>query len=259
MSDDMSDVWCGEVFAKGLRKSLIGVLDEYHAQAEDYYFDLTCKNTQQDELLSQRHELLSFAQDLIRATEQFGSVDSRKVAESFVAMLLRQEQRDEKLGLLAFVQDVAYSVFSREALGLADGAVARFWDLLTLMSQISTSGRTLAFLRRVSRCYLLGFDAECAIMCRGVLDAELESHIARDDVLDTADSSNYSLDNRIVTAKRRKVISLEAAKKAHRIREVGNHSVHARPEQPKDVLRIIKDTIFVINELPERKAIAEGS
>jgi hypothetical protein len=253
VTDDLGDVWCGEVFAKGLRKSLVEVFEKYEHESDDYFFDVTCTHQQQEELLAQRQRLLLLATSLVEATEEFGSDESQRIARSFLQMLFRQEDQKQKLGLLGFVYDVAYLTIARAAIKVADNAVDRFWDLLGLMSDVSMSGRTLEFLRRVSRCYLFGFDAECAIMCRGVLDAELESHVAREDVLDTADTSEYSLDNRIVTALRRKIISFEAAEKAHRVRQIGNHRVHRSPEQPKDVLKVIKDTLWVISELAKNE------
>ena len=70
--------------------------------------------------------------------------------------------------------------FGWQAMGMLDTARERFLDLLLLLRDRQPCERAKAFLHRVARCYLFGFDAECVVMCRAVLDSEFDESIVDD-------------------------------------------------------------------------------
>src|SRR5438105_15287060 len=88
----------------------------------------------------------------------------------------------------------------------------RVMQLARLAKPIDTQPRVVGFLTRVSRCFLYGFDAECAIMCRAAIDSALESEISRVD----------PLDQRIDDACRLGRLKPETAHKAHDVCRLGS-------------------------------------
>jgi hypothetical protein len=54
-------------------------------------------------------------------------------------------------------------------------AAKRCWELAGLLKRAAAAESARRFLKRVARCYLLGFDPECVIMCRGALENALNA------------------------------------------------------------------------------------
>jgi hypothetical protein len=130
--------------------------------------------------------------------------------------------------------------------------LGRLGDLVMLMGGTAVSPRTTCFLQRVSRAYLYGFDAECAVFCRSALDVEFEAEISIDDcvgVLGTRKPLQFTLDDRIAVAVRLGRIAQEAGEKARAVKAVGNRAVHDKPEMRRPVLELLKQTIEVLGEL----------
>ena len=72
--------------------------------------------------------------------------------------------------------------FGWEAMGMLSVARSRFLELLLLLKERELTNPAKAFLQRVARCYVFGFDAECVVMCRAVLDRVFETEVSGDDV-----------------------------------------------------------------------------
>lgn len=150
-----------------------------------------------------------------------------------------------------------------EVVQIAKGTAERMWKLLLLAHRLDPGWESAAFLKRVSRCYLFGFDPECVVMCRSTLDAHFNAKIpdnvcARE--LEVEDSprrngpSVFRLCDRIAVAKMTDRISPETAEKADQVRGAGNAVVHHWPEVPKafgDCLNVISTTVAVIRELSD--------
>ncbi len=119
------------------------------------------------------------------------------------------------MGLLSLIHDEVVQDFFKYAIASVDGNVGRFWKLVQVAETMEPTPRTAAFLRSVSRCYLAGFDSECIVMCRSVLDAAFDAEIPRDECGD-----DYSLASKMDVACRSRRISYEAAKAAQRRSDV---------------------------------------
>lgn len=142
-------------------------------------------------------------------------------------------------------------------------AESRISDLLTLVAARSVSPRAATFLDRATRLYLWGFDPECVIMCRAVLEAALTARLA-DDV--DRDDPAPNLDNLLRIAGGRKVLDgFERAKnrkgwrarkgsplwRAERLKWAGNEVLHQRPEVVGSRSTDIQDAREAVRELAE--------
>lgn len=165
------------------------------------------------------------------------------------------ELSESTLAVLELVnEDVAISL-GWEAMHLMRGGEERFWTLLSLTASVEPSWRTAAFLKRVSRCYLFSFDAECVVMCRSVLDAEFEAQVPREYCEDKfgCRRGKYTLEEKILVAEDRAIVSPEIATTAHEIRDLGNKAVHNWPALKKDAADVIGNTLQVLKALGERQ------
>jgi len=122
-------------------------------------------------------------------------------------------------------------------------AEKRATQLVTLIASRRLSDRALAYLDRATRLHLWGFDPECAIMCRSVLEAALVARLS--DLLEL-DEPPPPLEQLLVLAGRNNLLpgyevtannrrgwrarkgSLLAD--ADRIRWIGNQLVHDLPQ-----------------------------
>jgi hypothetical protein len=135
---------------------------------------------------------------------------------------------------------------------LIDRASRRMLDLLPLLECLEPSRPAAQFLQRVSRCYIYGFDSECAILCRSVLDAEFVSLVSNDEcieVLGSRRSLQFNLTDRIATALKKGSITFEGGEAAREVTGLGNKLVHATPAHNVDALHVIKLTLNVMREL----------
>jgi hypothetical protein len=145
---------------------------------------------------------------------------------------------------------------AEDVVGLARSAQSRFQDLFILMQRTRLSAPATRFLRRVSRCYLYGFDVECAIMCRSALDAEFQAEIPSDDCLangsrrTTRDGEPaFNLCERINAAGQTGRLDAESVEMAHEIRLQTNQLIHRNPRPPENLGGIVAKTIRVISAL----------
>ena len=108
------------------------------------------------------------------------------------------------------------------------------------------------FLRRVSRCYIHGFDSECIILCRSVLDAAFDPDAMRDDCIDVLgprDPPNFPLKDRIAVALSRGRLNEGVAAMAWEVRDIGNKAVPGQPSETMDAFTVIAKTLTVLKKL----------
>jgi hypothetical protein len=135
---------------------------------------------------------------------------------------------------------------------IRDGAV-RAMQIWNVVLQSEPSAPTLSFLRHVSKCYVWGFDSECVILCRGVLDSAFrdavpdelcEKHYPRKDALD-----DFGLAKRIVVARKEGKIGENIKKLAFHVKEYGDNAVHYDPTAAQNALQTLCDTVRILTEL----------
>lgn len=211
---------------------------------EDYKNALDNINTNAAALMRGAGELVSmegqlFVDVLAGLEDEAGSTEERK--------LLKE----------ALFEELQYLV-GCDVVRLCEAAEANIVMLLVLGRRGRPSGRGQSFLKRVGRCYLYGFDAKCVVMCRSVLDAELEAEIAADDCIDILGADRrpirdgaplFDLVDRIAVAFKLARISAKGRDAATRVREDGNHAVHRKARVRREVSATVGETLLVIDEL----------
>jgi len=153
--------------------------------------------------------------------------------------------------------------FGLEAMGMLSSARARFLDLLLLLKDRQPCNRARAFLQRVARCYLFGFDAECVVMCRAVLECEFCQTVIDDDQVSdwwewyatTTEGRKYKgrppygqFWAKIQAAWHAKMIGDEDRDAADAVRRRGNDAVHKRPDNG-EALEVVRQTVQVLDAL----------
>lgn len=128
----------------------------------------------------------------------------------------------------------------------------RLLRLVDLFMQEKPQGQTVDFLRRISRCYIWGFDPECVILCRSALDTAFKDKI-HDKICKKyrrpAARYGYTLAQRINAAEKENMISSDRAKKARAVNGVATETVHDQPDITRDSLKFVKMTLAVIQQL----------
>jgi len=141
---------------------------------------------------------------------------------------------------------------SEEAIGTIVEGASRIFQLYKLVLCSVPSPRTQQFLGRLSRCYIWGFDPECVILCRAVIDTAFNKKINYKMCKKypvKRNKSPFSLENRIEVALKEELIDKDIAKKANRVRLRGNIAVHEQPDGIKDVWGTICDTVAVLEKI----------
>ncbi|MCK4850188.1 MAG: hypothetical protein KAT11_02495 [Phycisphaerae bacterium] len=238
-------------------------LDLYRAEREEYLHTVFSKLNLDSKDLLKRIE--TTAKILVEGAGDLPSLDCVGLPKIFSDLAHGKNFRlHDNLMHEALLEGVEYLV-SCELLRIGEDSTERVWKLLLLAQPVSPSSRAASFLKRVSRCYIYGFDPECVVMCRGVLDAEFEAEISTDLCIDVVGARRrrpkinghplFTLNERIIVAEKTDSISKETAKKAHEVRKAGRDVVHKWPKVPKafgDSFRIIGKTLTVIRELRDR-------
>lgn len=154
--------------------------------------------------------------------------------------------------------------FGWEVLGMLDIARERFLELLGLLKDRQPCDRARAFLQRVARCYLFGFDSECVVMCRAVLDREFEAEIPGDDVeswwtwFKTTEQgrkykhAQHNLWARIRTALFKNRLTQDEFDAADAVRDRGNKAIHRRPASG-EALERVRQTVQVLDALAKTR------
>jgi len=143
---------------------------------------------------------------------------------------------------------------SWEAISRIETATNRMLQLYRLVLQMCPSKPIRQFLERLSRCYIFGFDPECIIMCRSVLDTAFRERVPDElckQILcgKTRKRPTFHLVDRIAVARKKDLISAKGRKLADQVKERGNKVVHYQPDLSKEVWETIYDTFLVLQEL----------
>ncbi len=141
---------------------------------------------------------------------------------------------------------------SNNAIGKIEVGASRIFQLYQLVLSSPPSDATQKFLGRLSRCYIWGFDPECVILCRAVLDTAFEKRVDYEICekhCEHRSRGRFSLDDRIDAAQKEKIIDKNIAKKARTVKTQGNEAVHRRPDKIKDVWGTIRDTVAVLEKI----------
>lgn len=120
-----------------------------------------------------------------------------------------------------------------------------------LILPIKPARATVSYLFRLARCYIWGFDPECTILCRSVIDSAFldrvsdemcESHLGPPRHWGTT----FTLKDRITVAHKKGLLDDKMREIAEDIRSIGNDVVHLDPNIAKDSFSAIKNTIAVL-------------
>ena len=142
------------------------------------------------------------------------------------------------------------------AIERVEQGASRIFQLYKLVLCSVPSLPTQQFLGRLSRCYVWGFDPECVILCRAVIDTGFY-HFVSDDICekhrefqkDTKGQHYYTLANRIKASFQEGIIDREIREKAFRIKDRGDEAVHRQPRITKDIWGTICDTVAVLENI----------
>jgi len=200
------------------------------------------------------------AQVLLSGVASLGWFDDQDELDRLLQDRPEGDSEPAKIERLCEIEAID-QLLAERAIAATKKAERRFWELLRHVSMTrNTSPRGQAFLKRISLCYMFGFDAECIVMCRAVLDAEFQANIPTDDCIQTLGANNrrtnrrgqplYDLSERIVVAERTGRIDSAAKDKAQRVVRRGNQVVHRDPgTHQHEALETVTDTLDVIDAL----------
>lgn len=184
--------------------------------------------------------------------------------EAFVSLIdiLEAEEPDKNGNAHEIFSLVAMEAIEESLAQHVIGALAfarkRIINLLSTSKEMVASARARDFLRRVSRTYLLGFDAECIVMCRSALEAQFDAEISNDDCITVLrrqlnvsdrDQPLFNLCEKINVAAKLGKITQQIKSLAHEVRDTANTVVHEKPAPPCDATKILKKTVAVITAL----------
>lgn len=193
----------------------------------------------------------------IKGIEQFGCIDD---IDQFIKVIQEWPNNSTEIQLY---EETIHQHLARTVIKALPIAVTRFRNLghcFSFSRQMSERARN--FLKRLARCYLFGFDNECIIMCRTILDVEFEAEISSDDCIGKRETNKFNRNNqplfdlydRIFVAKELGRIDEITYKLADDVRKQGNNAVHKNPTPDIDSLMIIQNALTVIDKLYSTKA-----
>lgn len=155
-----------------------------------------------------------------------------------------------------------FSYLASEALDQVRHGVIRVLELYELVSRTKPSNVTQSFLARLGRCYIWGFDAECVILCRAVLDTAFRDTVG-DMICEKhlgpgrySKPREFGLNERITAAWKDGMIDEETWKLARDVKMRGDKAVHYQLDVTKKVLDTIRDTLRVIEMVTGGNAVA---
>jgi len=137
---------------------------------------------------------------------------------------------------------------------MEEGA-SRIFRLYNLVLYSNPSKSTQEFLGRLSRCYIWGFDPECIILCRAVIDTVFQDRVAYEICKKHCREplrGGFSLNDRIYAALKEGIIDEDIEKKARTVKKRGNQAVHRQPSVT-NVWGIICDTVAILERITQKK------
>jgi hypothetical protein len=283
MSDSQNEESKGFFYKFDLTNPLEGVIQEYENEREgfwagkdlDYHIEYdkaerfaqfvlkgteSLANTQKIE-----EDLASFQYEATKedtATKKFneesrktvkpGKTPSKEEIEKIKELFRNyieerpEEPRNENSPLRLVWERFCIDLAWQSADKMTEGA-NRIFNLYRLVLSSPPSRPTLDYLLRLSRCYIWGFDPECVILCRSIMDTAFRKIMS--DKLGEENQFDYDLKNRIDVAVEKGFIDGKTGRLAHSVRIRGNKAIHYQPDATKDVWNTIRDTISVLEVL----------
>jgi len=145
---------------------------------------------------------------------------------------------------------------SWEAVGKIEEGAKKIFQLYNLVLCSTPSKSTQQFLGRLSRCYIWGFDPECIILCRAVIETAFNDsvtyEICEKHCRKHSQIGDFSLKDRIEAALKDSIIDKDIAKKAQTVRQRGNQAAHRQPSIT-NVWGIICDTVAILERITQKK------
>lgn len=125
-------------------------------------------------------------------------------------------------------------------------------ELYEFILHTTPSKEVVPYLARLARCYIWGFDSECVILCRSVIDNAF-SKKANNQIcekhLGNRGYKNFTLEERILVAYKEGLLDENMRLVADTLRVNGNDVVHLDPNIVKGSFESIKNTITVLERL----------
>lgn len=100
------------------------------------------------------------------------------------------------------------------------------------------------YLKRLARCYIAGFDSECVILCRAVVENAVSARFERE-----GHPMPSQMRARVSLARTKGWLSRENEKGVMDVWVRGNKAIHADPELVKDVTGTLRLTLTATSEL----------
>jgi uncharacterized protein YdeI (YjbR/CyaY-like superfamily) len=107
------------------------------------------------------------------AKKTFNSLSKEKIYPFIHEFLQENTPNTREIVMERFIISLA-----RDAVEKIREGAERILQLYELVLKSRPAETTMSFLGRLSRCYILGFDSECVILCRSVLDTAFQEKIS---------------------------------------------------------------------------------
>jgi hypothetical protein len=144
---------------------------------------------------------------------------------------------DETVDAMQIAMAETYSVKTR---AMAERCLA----LTRLVISARPKERVLRFLRRASRCYILGLPAESIILCRSALETAVTEAFDRSGI-----EGPGTLNDRLIAGSKKGMFTPQIYRDALVIKQRANVAVHNDPEVPTDALGTLQLTMGVLSSL----------
>ncbi len=187
-----------------------------------------------------------FEQVFVSASSDLSSVEGYEIASLFSSSLPPALMSHVwRLSVEAACIPLGYDICA----ALSD-SFERVTNLVTISKSVAIQNDTAAYIKRVSRAYLLGLDPECIVMCRGALEQHFESNIPKDDCIDILGipknkdrkTVNYTFDDLLRVAKQLSLAPDKVLEDAKFVRHEGNRILHQWPKSV-DAFPVLAKTI----------------
>lgn len=163
--------------------------------------------------------------------------------------------RDLQIGLerVGLAEDVNFALqadLARQVID-TDGMTARCMELLAVVAHAAPPENVLRFLRRVSRCYILGLAPECIVMCRAGFENALNARYQMERIPYPSDSKGrQTMRARVEGAIKRGWLEKEAGRRALQLAwGRGSKAAHEDPEAVGAPLEAIQATMRAVELL----------
>ena len=126
----------------------------------------------------------------------------------------------------------------------------RCLEINSLVIKESPGEPVLKFIRRLTRCYIAGFDPETVILCRAVLESAVRDRYSREEkAFPQAAPGKSQMLARLRKAEDWGWISRRSFNAARDVWERGNKAVHEDPTATSAVLETVQATMAVLEDL----------